>query len=75
MQVIATEDFPLLPKMQKKFAESAHAKVGFGLGRIVVARVAPLFTHPHPPWDPMPDSLRGLVPLFSKRQCDPALIR
>jgi hypothetical protein len=31
VQVIATEDFPLLPKMQKKFAESAHAKVGFGL--------------------------------------------
>jgi hypothetical protein len=43
-QVIATEDFPLLPKMQRNFAESVHAEVGFGLGCIVVARVALLLT-------------------------------
>jgi len=30
LNVVATEDFPLLPKMQKNFAESKHAEVIFG---------------------------------------------
>ena len=30
LNVVATEDFPLLPKMQKNFAQSKHAEVIFG---------------------------------------------